>query len=281
MAVNTFTNLPALNALRHLENASQALGDSSARLASGNRIQRPGDDPSGLARSTHMEVAIRDQSLFEKNALDARSLLQVTENGLNEVNNQLMRLRELSIAGASDISGPEERNALQIEAESIRDEIERIAQSTYYGKNFLLNGTAPDLSFQVGYGKDELDHIRYPSSTINVQAGELGVDSIDLSDADASRAMIETIDQALTKIQGVRAQTGAYQSRLNSVVGLAQQQKEVLGADLSRIRDTDYAKESTEFTKRKIQQQAAVAILAQANMLPENALRLLSPVHGY
>lgn len=281
MSNNIFTNVSALNALRNLNNANEGFGESVARLSSGSRIQKAGDDPSGVARSAQLEVNLRDQHIIERNALDARSLLQVSEGGLNEINNLLMRLRELSVAGTSDIAGPEERAALQIEADGLRDEIERIAQTTYYGKHFLLNGSSSDISFQVGIGNEEHNKIIYPASTINVTAGSLGVDSPDMSDPDASLGTLESIEAALSTLQGARAQSGAYQNRLNSVVNLAQKTSEVISGDLSRVRDTDYASESSEFVKRQIQQRAAIAVLAQANMEPQNVLRLLQPISAY
>lgn len=281
MSNNIFTNVSALNALRNLDNANEAFGQSVARLSSGNRIQKAGDDPSGVARSAQLEVNLRDQHIIERNAQDARSLLQVSEGGLNEINNLLMRLRELSVAGTSDIAGPEERQALQIEADGLKDEIERIAQTTYYGKHFLLNGSSGDITFQVGIGNEDYNKMVYPASTINVTSGDLGVDSPDLSDPDSALSTLESIETALSKVQAARAQSGAYQNRLNSVINLAQQNSEVISGDLSRIKDTDYARESSEFSKRQIQQRAAVAVLAQANMEPQTVLRLLQPMSGW
>lgn len=281
MSNNIFTNVSALNALRNLNNANEAFGESVARLSSGARIQKAADDPSGVARSTQLEVNLRDQHIIERTALDARSMLQVSEGSMNEISNLLMRLRELSVAATSDIAGPEERAALQIEADGLRDEVERIAQTTYYGKHFLLNGSSSDISFQVGIGNEEYNKIVYPASTINVTAGSLGVDSPDMSDPDSALSTLETTELALDKLQAARAQAGAYQNRLNSVVNLAQKNSEVIAGDLSRVRDTDYASESSEFTKRQIQQRAAVAVLAQANMEPQNVLRLLQPMGSY
>lgn len=280
MSVTIGTNVAALGAIRNLNEASEAFGDSASRLASGNRIQKAGDDPAGLARSAFLEVDVRDQRQIVNNALDARSMLQVTESGLNEVNNLLMRMRELSVAGASDIAGPEEREALQVEANSIRDEIERISQTTTWGKNFLLNGSSSDINFQVGIGKEEWNRIAYPGSEINVQAGTLGVDSLDFSDPDSCFDALNNIDEAIFKVQSARATTGAFQSRLNTVVSQAQKVGDIAAQDLSRVKDTDYAKESAELVKREIQQQAAISVLAQANMMPANALRLLGPITG-
>lgn len=277
MSTKIGSNASALTALRHLETADQALSENIARLSSGNRIQKAGDDPAGLAKSAFLEVNLRDQRQIQRNAEDARSLMQVTENGLNEVNNLLIRMRELSIAAASDIAGPEEREAIQIELTAIKDDIDRIAQSTYYGKHYLLNGSTPDLNFQVGVGQEDFNRITYSGAAIDVQSGSLGVDGVDGSDPDSAFGSLEVIDEAIAKVQGFRAQTGALQSRMNSVISQTQANSVVIASDLSRVKDTDYAKESSEFMSNQIRQHAAVMVLSQANLMPEQVLRLLTP----
>lgn len=268
------TNLAALQAARYLESHSNALEKSSAKLASGNRLQGPGEDPAASYKSGMLESELRGNQQAQRNVLDARSLIQVAEGGLNTIGNSLIRLRELSIIAASDLASPEERDVIDTEALAIASEIDRIAQSTRHANTNLLNGTSRDFHFQVGPDNDENHRIVY-SSNIDVTASTLGVDGLNLSDPDSALSSLEDIDAAIMQVNLARAQTGAFQNRLNTIHSHLQSNEQNTAADLSRTRDTDMARESMLFVQREIQMRAAVAVLAQANASQSIYLKLL------
>jgi len=150
MGLSILTNIPAITVRRHLEAGSRTYAKSMERLASGKRINRPGDDAAGLSLSFGLEARIRSIKQAKRNAEDALSLIQVAGGGLNEVGNILIRLRELSIQAASDTISDKEREMLQIEASSLEQEIDRIADSTKYLGTPLLNGEGQSFDFFIG-----------------------------------------------------------------------------------------------------------------------------------
>jgi flagellin len=275
MAVNFFTNTAALNAQRNLETTGNAYDKSLQRLSSGNQITSPSDNPSGLALSGLLQGDIGSNQQAQRNVADASSLLQVSEGGLAEINNLLVRMRELAITASSDVVRDDERDYLNIEYQSLRDEITRIADTTNFRGNRLLNGQGRNYTFQVGTGNTESDRVTYQGMGINVRADALGVDDIDLSSSDSAQDSLQTIDNAIYQIQTPRAQTGAFQARLESINRSLQTNEDILTANVSRIRDTDFAREATELAKHGIQRQAGVALLSQANFSPELALKLI------
>jgi flagellin len=277
MAVNLFTNTAALNAQRNLEATGNAYDKSLQRLSSGNQITSPSDNPSGLALSGLLQGDIGSNQQAQRNVADAASLLSVSEGGLAEINNLLVRMRELAIAAASDVVRDDERDYLNIEYQSLRDEITRIADTTNFRGNRLLNGEGRNYTFQVGTGNSDSDRVTYQGMGINVRADALGVSDLDLSSPDSALDSLSSIDNAIYQIQTPRAQTGAFQARLESINRSLQTNEEILSGNLSRIKDTDYAKETSELARRGIQRQAGVALLAQANLSPELALKLIEP----
>ena len=228
-----------------------------------------------MVRANGLEVSINGLQQAGRNAADAASMTQVAEGGLNEINNLLLRARELAVASASDTVDDEGRNAINYEYQTLTAEIDRISKTTSFRGNPLSNGQGRELTFQVGPHNSENDRITYDSSSVNAGASALGVDGLDLSSSDSALDSLSSIDQALSKVNAFRAQTGAMQGRLESVQRTTSYNAEIQSGDLSRLRDTDYATETTEAMKRQIQSQAAVAILAQANSAPSSLLRLL------
>lgn len=270
----TFSTIASLNAARSLEGHSNELEKSSAKLASGNRIQSPGDDPSGLYRAGMLENTIRANQQAQRNVLDARSMVQVSENSLNTINDQLLRLRELSVIGSSDMVGPDEREIIDREAQSLKLEIDRIAQTTRYANVDLLNGSGRELTFQVGADNNENHRMTFAANA-DVTASNLGVDGVEMSDPDSSRDAIENIDQAIHQVQLVRAQTGAFQARLNSAHNQLSGEESHLTGALANIRDTDVAREVSANVSAQIKMRAAAAVLGQANSQNQVLLRLL------
>jgi flagellin len=255
---------------RRLEHSTQA-------LASGSRIVHAGDDAAGLAISENLRGQIRGTAMARQNAFNATSAIQVSEGGLNEVSNILIRLRELGIQAASDTIGDQERTFIQNESSNLIQEADRISKTTTFGTKKLLDGSGGEQTYHVGaYGGKE-NTISFSLST-DASASAIGIDGIEMSDKSSARDALETVDKALNKIGVMRANFGAVQSRLESTVSNLDTQYENLSAANSRIRDVDVAKESSEVASANVLQNAAVSVLAQANQTPNMALKLLQNI---
>lgn len=276
MRLSLLTNLASLNALRHLNKSNDELGSLYEQLSSGSRITKASDDPSGLARASFLESDIRSNSSAQRNVADARSMIQTSEGAMNEINNQLMRMRELAVMAASNWPADDDRQILDAEAVSLRDEVERIAQSTKWGGHALLNGAGRLMQLQIGTSHDERDRLDYDATT-NVTADALSLSDYNLGDHDAAFESIGVIDSAIMKIQMERAKAGAFQARLNGIESQLGNIQHIQQVDLSRVRDLDYAKAVTASLIAETRQRAGIAVMSQANMLNANVLRLLDP----
>ena len=275
MGISLLNNQPAETVRMELEKNGQDAARAMERLASGKRINHVYDDPAGSAISSALEAKVRSLGQAQRNTMDAMSLIQVAEGGLNELDNIVVRLRELAIQAASDSISDAERGFLQTEFDSLRGEIERIAQSTRYLGNSLLNGTENELVFQIGTDNTEADRISYDTSSVDVRSSTLGIDDISIEDQDEAMDTLSALDEALGKIHLPRAQLGGIQSRLHSVMNFLTIYEENLSTAHGRINDADYAKETTELFRALIHQKAGVAVLAQANQSPAIVLKLL------
>ncbi len=274
MSLRINTNLASINAQRQLANQESRKVESMKSLASGSRINSAADDAAGLAISENLKAHNRGNRVAKRNAEDATSLIQVAEGGLNEINNIMIRLRELGVQSASDTLGDQEREFLNQEAEQLLEEVDRISASTKFGDKNLLDGTGNDLEFQIGVDGSENSIMRF-SSDADATTGGLGVSGLDLSDKGSARDALSTLDEALNTVGAMRSKFGAVQNRLDSTIANLDTSYENLSAANSRIRDADIAEESAEFTSSQILQQASVSMLAQANQSQANALSLL------
>ncbi len=274
MSLRINTNMASINAQRNLDVQQQRNTKAMKALSSGSRINSAADDAAGLAISEKLRADIRGMGMARQNAENAVSFIQVGEGGLNEVNNILIRLRELGIQSASDTIGDEERGFLDMEAQHLMEEVDRIAETTKFGQKNLLNGSEDELEFQVGIGSDENSTIRFKMDA-DATSGSLGVSGLDFSDKSGARDALDSIDEALVKVGGMRANFGAIQNRMDSAVRNIDVQKESLSTANSRIRDADIAHETAELTSSQILQQASIGMLAQANSAPSAALRLI------
>jgi len=277
MPISLLTNAVELSISRSLQMSEQKLRQSMERLASGKRINHSYDDPAGLAIASHLSGKIRSLQQAQRNALDATSVIQVAEGGLNELDGMVVRMRELAIQAASDSMGDPERELLNLEVSELREEVDRIAMSTRYLGVQLLNGTARRMTFQIGPENTEFDQIEYEAGTVDVRSATLGLDDVSLEDQDAAMESLAILDQAVHRMQIPRSQLGALQGRLHSVSNYLTMYEESLTDAHSRIHDTDYAKESSNFLRGQVLQKAAIAVLSQANTLPQEALKLLDP----
>lgn len=274
MGLRIGTNMASISAQRVLGIQQKRAEHSSAALSSGSRIVHASDDAAGLAISENLRGQIRGIAQARNNSFNAISAIQVSEGGLNEVSNILVRLRELGVQAASDHIGDKERSFLNLESNQLIQELDRIAKTTVFGDKHLLDGSGEELRFQVGAFAGEENTIKYNLGS-DARASELGVDGIDMADKDDAVSSLEMVDTALVKVGEMRANFGAIQSRLDSTVANLDVQYENLSAANSRIRDADIARETSEFTSANILQQAAVSVLAQANQLPNVALKLV------
>ena len=274
MGLRISTNMPSISAQRVLSAQQKRAESATQKLASGSRITRAADDAAGLAISESLRGQVRGIAMARNNAFNAGSSIQVSEGGLNEINNILIRIRELGIQAASDNIGETERGFLNEEAAQLIDEADRIAKTTRFGDKILLDGSGGEQEYHVGaFGGDE-NVIKYELNT-NATASEIGIDGIDISDKSGARDALDAVDEALVQVGSMRANFGSIQSRLDTATSNLDIQYENLNAAYARIRDTDIAKESSELASAQVLQQAAVSVLAQANQFPGVALKLL------
>jgi flagellin len=276
MGLRINTNVASLAAMRTLGNTKNNLDGSLERLSSGSRINRAGDDAAGLAISENLRASIRGFRQAKRNAQDGISLVQVTEGGLNEVSNMMVRLRELAIQAASDTIGDRERAFTDREFQALKQEIQRVADSTNYNGTELLNGTGGVFEIQVGIHNDpNSDRVVYNAENANVSLDSLGLVGESISSKLGAQNSLANIDNALYRINSVRADLGAMQNRLQSTINSLAISDENLSAANSRIRDADLAQEISEMTKNNILMQSGISVLGQANNQAQAALKLL------
>lgn len=272
MALSIRTNVASLEAQRNLSETQNALDTSMARLSSGYRITKAGDDAAGLGISTKLEAQIQSYNQAVRNANDGESVIQTTEASLDQTSNILTRLRELAMQSASDGIGNTERGYVQTEANALVAEVDRIAQVTKFNGTSLLNGAAT-LDFQVGVNGTTNDVISF--QTIDATAATLGVSGLVVSDKASAQAALSTIDAAIVNVSTARSTLGAAGNRFDSAIANIQSFNEALTAADSRIRDVDVAAETSALARAQVLQQAGVSVLAQANQMPQLALKLL------
>jgi flagellin len=275
MPVSLLTNVPSLTVKRHMEKSADKFAEAAEKIASGRRINKAGDDAAGLSISFNLESRIRSIQQARRNAFDALSMMQVAEGGMNEVGTLIVRLRELAIQASSDNVSDKEREMLQLEANQIRMEVDRLSEATRFFDTPLLNGHGKRFTFQVGADNNEYNRIEYDTSNLDLRASTLGVDDIDLTTTDAARDSFGVVDEALKKMGGPRADVGAMQSRFQALTNNLAMYEETMAAAKSRIVDADIARETGELVKASVQQKAGLAMVAQANMLPHAVLKLL------
>jgi len=376
MAVNVNTNVSAMTAQRYLNSATTAQETSMERLSSGFKINSAKDDAAGLQISNRLNVQSRGLDVAVRNANDGISMAQTAEGAMNETTNILQRMRDLSLQSANGSNSKSERVAIQEEVTALNDELNRIAETTSFGGNKLLNGTFATKSFQIGSdngeavmltmnnmrsdnalmggnsyiaanGQDkdwsvqagandltialtdkfgqaqnvtitakEGDDIEELATYINGQtdlvtasvdedgklqlftdnnrvegvatfggalAGELSigaaqavtVDTMDVTTVGGSQQAVAIVDSALKFVDSHRAELGAFQNRFNHAINNLDNINENVNASKSRIKDTDFAKETTALTKSQILSQASSSVLAQAKQAPNSALGLL------
>jgi flagellin len=311
MGLRIKTNVEATIATRRLSESRAMLGESLERMSSGQRINKSADDAAGLAISEGIRAKTRSLGVAKRNANDGISYLQVAEGGLNEVTNIVVRMRELAAQAATDTIGNRERGFIDREFQQLRQEANRIMESTEFNGAKVLRSDAqkpikifvgasnrgndaegntptinPDndsdvltidlsalgrlsesLSEVVALNKDDVNMTLLPSDMTSGGAQDLG--------PNGTADMLNKLDTALNSIADYRGTLGAVQSRLTSTISTIDVSSENLIAAQSRIRDVDYASETSKYTQARILTQAGASVLAQANSTPELALQLL------
>lgn len=276
MSLKITTNIPSIAAQKTLGTNQRMLDKSYAQLSSGSRITKAADDAAGLSISETLKSTVRGYSQARRNANDAISMVQVSEGGLSEVSNILTRLRELGVQAASDTVGDRERGFIDLEVQQLKNEMQRIAETTRFGSNKLLDGSGAEYSFQVDINNDDFaDRISFDASKQNVQLSELGIDDFDFSTKEGAREALDMLEDAQVKVNGHRATLGAIQNRLISTTENLSNSIENFSAANSRIRDTDIAESSAALATAQVLQSASVGVLAQANQSTAAALKLI------
>lgn len=279
MGLRIRTNVESLTAQRQLSNNQNDLGASLERLSSGSRINKSADDAAGLAISENLRAKTRGLNQAKRNASDGVSMIQVTEGGLSEVSNIMIRLRELTVQAASDTLGGTERGFLDKEYQQLVQEVDRISSTTEFSGTKLLGGEQKEMRVQVGYNgtvDDTLDlTLRDNPDGITTESLGLKDTSIAGEDRESIANNLGTIDNAISSLASSRASLGAMQSRLTIAISGISTTSENLTAANSRIRDVDFAEETAKSTQARILSQAGLSVLSQANQRPEMALALL------
>ncbi|MGZ3722617.1 MAG: flagellin N-terminal helical domain-containing protein [Bdellovibrionales bacterium] len=275
MGLRINTNVASIGAQRVLGKQQARAEHAQLAISSGSRIVKAADDAAGLAISENIRGQLSGIKMARSNSYNAQSLIQVSEGGLNEISNIMIRLRELGVQSASDTVSDTERSFLDQEAQQLVQESDRIAKSTRFGNKALLDGSGGEMEYHVGPFADEATNVIKYKISADATASTLGIDGVSIADKGGARSTLESVDAALIKMGQMRADFGAVQSRLQSTTSNLDIQYENLSAAKSRISDADIAYESAEMMSANILQNASVSVLAQANQNGAAALKLI------
>jgi flagellin len=268
MSLVVNTNVASMNAQRSLMSSSNELQTAMERLSSGKKINSAADDAAGFAIAESMTAQIRGLSMAAKNASDGLGLLKVIENASNDITDILQRVRELAVQGASDTNSSDDIANLQLEADALLLEIERISEATTYNGVAYLGTGETTVSIQVGY--EDTDYIEIDTYDVGAQVAT-DLTGFTIGGADA----LAKVSTAISSVAGYKAEWGAGQNRLEYTISNLMNVVEFTTAARSRIQDADFAVEAARLAKAQVLQQTGTAMLAQANAAPQLALQLL------
>jgi flagellin len=262
---------------KELRKVANQADDSYAKLSSGKRITKSADDAAGLGIAKKMGAEVKGYRMAARNASAGISMIQVAEGGLDESTNILTRMRELSIQAASDTVGERERGYLNLEYEQLVDEVDRISKTTTFSGAPLLTGEyeGGTMDFHVGAYAGEENKISFDAAETNATGEALGISGTALDSKDSAGTNLEIIDEAIDKVSGFRANFGAIQSRLQSTITNLDTMAVNTDAARSQIEDVDVAEETAKLASSNVMKNAGISSLAQANNLPNSALRLI------
>ena len=287
--LNINTNYAASFAANAAKQTSRGLDSAMEKLSSGSRINYAKDDAAGQAISTRLTAEVQGLAMASRNASDGQSLIDTADGALAESHNLLLRMRELAVQSANGTMATSDRAALDAEVGQLVSEVERIAQNTTWAGNNLLEGNS--FTFQVGTANSTASKITIGVDDARAIALGLATDdgTVNNGDFDSgevravavatqanAQSAIDTIDTAIGKVSAARAELGAYSNRLSSTMANLDQIAVNLASSNGRIQDTDFAAETSNLAKNQILQQAATAMLAQANASKNSVLTLVS-----
>ena len=285
MALKIFNNPSSINAQRLLAANSERLAKSVERISSGVRINKASDDAAGLAVSEALRSDIRAMRQAMRNANDGISMINVTEGALNEQSAILIRLRELASQSSTGTVGSTERQTIQLEFNSLRNEVDRITQSTTFNGQGLIDGAlassitaAQQVVLQIGINSHSNSQINL-NEEMNLSAitsTALSIQNLSLTNIDAALTALAALNTAISSVAQGRGKVGAVQNRLTRTIQNLGVTIENLQAAESSIRDADIAEEIAELTRNQILVQSATAMVGQANMIPQSILQLLA-----
>ena len=273
------TNVNSIVAQNATNKSDRAMTKTMEKLATGFRINKSGDDAAGLAVSTKLTAQIRGTNQAARNVSDAIALVQTADGAAKEISAIMQRMRELAVQGATETYSTDDLGLMDIEYQQLEAEITRIVAQTKWNKMELLDGSGGSGgagAFIIQVGSDNAQAVTVSIGNLDIAAGSLGcLSGLDVSTQSNASSAITNIDGAFQALATIRADYGSYMNRLESTLNNA----EVFSANMSdansRLLDTDYAKEMTEFAKSQIIRQAGMAMLSQANAIPNQVLQLL------
>jgi flagellin len=274
------TNIASLNAQRNLNMSQSSLTTSMQRLSSGLRVNSAKDDAAGLAIAERMNAQVRGMNVAIRNANDGISLAQTAEGALGRMGDALQRMRELAIQSRNATNSDNDKDSLNKEFSQLQAEVQRLVGGTSFNGKHILGADATTLTFQIGANTTADDVISVSTidlsldttiSSVTVGTATIG----STASVTALASVIDNIDLAIDTVNNQRATFGATQSRFDAIISNLQQSVENQAAARSRIMDADFAAETANLSRAQILQQAGTAMVAQANQLPQQVLRLL------
>jgi flagellin len=274
------TNIASLTAQRNSAASQNSLATSMQRLSSGLRVNSAKDDAAGLAIAERMTAQVRGMNVAIRNANDGISMAQTAEGALSKVGDSLQRMRELAIQARNSTNSDSDKDSLHKEFGELQAEITRVLRGTSFNDKKILGSDGGTFAFQVGANTDDEDTISVAFTNMASHTAVLGVTGTTVkidntASAAAIGSVIEDIDTAIDTVNNQRATFGATQSRFEAVISNLQIAVENQSAAKSRILDADFAVETANMSRAQILQQAGNAMIAQANQLPQQVLRLL------
>ena len=282
MALTVRTNIASLSAIHQLNRTQGSLTSSLERISSGLRVNRAADDAAGMSVANRMNSDNTSLTQAMRNTNDGISMIQTAEGGLNELNNILVRMRELSVQASNETYNSTDRSMIATEMTQLKNEYARIVTTANFNRTQLLNSTDTAFNIQVGIQNTTNDRIVINLSSLAAAASNVGLKTLfgssiaSAGNLSAAQTNITNIDNALNGISTRRSRLGAMQNRLENALSEAANYSQNLSASQSQILDVDYASESANMTRYQIQQQAGVAALAQAKAIPQSVISLLS-----
>jgi flagellin len=273
MAMSINTNVLSLTTQRNLGANQSSLSTSMQRLSSGLRVNTSKDDAAGLAIASRMETQVRGMNVAARNASDAISLVQTAEGAIGKVSDMLQRMRELAVQAANATNNTGDRGNLDSEFQQLSAEVTRTIANTRFNGSAILAGDAGTSSYQVG--ANSTDQVAVVTTQLNTATQITNVTGGGITTVGAASTAMANIDDALTLVNTQRAMYGAVQNRFEAMIQVLQVNSENTSAAKGRIMDADFAVETSNLSRSQILQQAASAMVAQANAMPQQVLQLL------